>query len=197
MKKGTISKIFDYYFTKPQFKKEIIRALREFFNKPNFKPGDKLEISERDIEMFNEWFIFDFKLTNEKTPLEDFYERNPYNLKPASLKVYKTLQDNHFGFYKVKEVRLGKWLTLENLQTRRVYKVKEFTATFYLEKGEIFSGRVGKVIDHYELVGANASLFPIGANVELEEIFRKEKIKLNPKILRDIFLKIALIQDFI
>ena len=53
MEEGTIAKIFDYYFSRPQFKDEILRALREFFNQPDLKPGGKLELrNEADEEMF-------------------------------------------------------------------------------------------------------------------------------------------------
>ena len=188
MERGTISKIFDYYFGKDQFKEETFKAIKEFFNKPNLKAGDKLEMEEDDETLFNEWFIFDFKLSKGKTPLEDFYERNPYQLNMARLQVYKDLQDNHFGLYKVKEVRLGEGLTLENLQTGKVYQVREFSATFGLKKGQVFSGRVGKVADHYELVGGDPSFKPIRLDTNLEKIFRKDKTKLNPKILKYTFL---------
>jgi hypothetical protein len=189
MEKGTIPKIFDYYFGKAQFKEEILRALREFFNKPDLKAGGKLETREEDEALFNEWFIFDFKLGNGKTPLEDFYEKNPYNLNMVRLQTYKDLQDNHFGFYKVKDIRLGEGLTLENLQTGKVYQVREFAATFGLKKEQVFSARVGRVGDHYELVGSNPSFGPVKFDKTLEDLFRKEKKELTPKTLRDSFLK--------
>lgn len=188
MEKGTISKIIDYYFGKAKFKEEILRALREFFNRPNLGPRERLEPwDEDDGEMFNEWFIFDFKLSNGKTPLENFYEKNPYNLNRTLLQVYKDLQDNHFGFYKVKEIRLGEGLTLKNLRTGKVYRVREFAATFSLKEEQVFSGRVGRVDDHYELVGANPSFGPVKLNPALENLLGKDKRELNPKILRDFF----------
>ncbi len=184
MEEGTISKIFEYYFTKPKFKEEVMRALQEFFDEPDLKSGDKLKLKEEDEGMFNEWFIFDFKLKNGKTPLEDFYEENPYNLSVIRLRTYKDLQDNYFGVYKVKNVRLGEELMLENLQTRKVYKVREFSATFSLKEGQVFSARVGKVGDHYELVGSNPTFGPVTANDTLENILRKDKQKLNPKFFK-------------
>ena len=43
------------HLSRPQFKDEILRALREFFNQPDLKPGGKLELrSEADEKMFNE-----------------------------------------------------------------------------------------------------------------------------------------------
>ncbi len=188
--KGSIAKIYKYYFTKPQFKDEIIRAFREFFNRPNLFSGGKLELKdEKDEEMFNEWFIFDFRLSNGNTPLEDFYERNPYNFNIIQLQAYKDLQDNHYGLYKTKEVRLGEGLALENLQTGRIYQVREFSATFGLKEGQVISGRVGKVGDHYELVGSNPSFGPVKLDANIEKSFREDKTKLNPKVLRENIFK--------
>lgn len=188
MEQGTIQKMFDYYFTKPKFRDEILRALREFFNKPDLTSGSKLEMEKGNEGMFNEWFIFDFKLSNGKTSLEDFYNTNPYNFDPARLQLYKDLQENHFGLYEVKNIRLGEGLTLENLQTGKIYQVREYSATFGLKMGQVFSARVGKIDDHYELVGSNVTFGPVKLDAALKNIFRKDKNKLNPKILRDSFL---------
>lgn len=190
MEQGTIEKMFDYYFKRPQFKEEVFRALKEFFNRPDLAPGGNLELEdERDSEMFNEWFIFDFKLSNGKTPLEDFYETNLYNLKPVRLQVYKDLQDNHFGLYEVRDIRLGEGLSLENLQTGKIYEVREYSATFGLKKGQVFSTRVAKVGDHYELVSSNVAFGPVKLDVGLKKLFRQDKNKLNPKVLRDLLSK--------
>ena len=188
MEKGTIQKMLDYYFTKPQFREEILRAMREFFNRPDLAPGGKLELKEEDEGGFNEWFIFDFKLSNGRSPLEDFYENNPCNLKMDKLQAYKDLRDSHYGFYRVLNVKKGKGLTLENLQTGKIYEVKEYAATFELEEEKVFIGRVGKVGEHYEIVGSNPTLFPFKVAPSAKEMFRKWKDGLNPKIVRDVFL---------
>ncbi len=186
MEKGAISKILDYYFDKPKFEKDIFRALRIFFNQPKLKEVDELEILEQDKGMLNEWLVFDFKLSNGKTLLEDFYERNPYKLNIVRLQGYKGLQENYFGIYKVKEVQLGEGLTLENIKTHKVYQVREYSATFSLSEGQVFSARVGLVGDHYELVGADPSFGPVRLNDELESSLGEDKKELNPKTLRDL-----------
>jgi len=191
MEKGIIQKIFGYYFTKPQFKEEVLNAIRKFFNKPDLDIGteSKLELKESDEEKFNEWFIFDFRFKNGKTPLEDFCERNPYNFNQIRLQTYKDLQENFYGIYEVLEVRTSSGLTLENIQTGKTYKIKEFLGTFETKEGEILFGRVGKVGDHYELVGSNSIKLPIEVAQSAKKIFRKSKDKFNPKIVRDLFFK--------
>ena len=79
-------------------------------------------------------------------------------------------------------------LKLENLQTGNVYQAREFTATFGLKIDQVFSNRIGKVGDHYELVGSDAGFGPVKIDDNIENSFRKEKNKLNPKILRNSFL---------
>ncbi|NQU82702.1 MAG: hypothetical protein HQ539_02015 [Parcubacteria group bacterium] len=187
MESGTIEKIFNYYFNKLKFEGEVTRALREFFDMPDFNAGDSFNLTDEDEVTFNEWFIFDFKFKNGKTPLEDFYETNPYNFKMIRLQVYKDLQDNHFGLYEAKEVRLGESIVLENLQTGKIYEVREYSATFGLKKGQVFSSRVGKVGDHYELVGSNPRFGPVRLDKTMRKLFCEDKSKLNPKVLRDSF----------
>ncbi len=185
MEKGAISKIIEYYSTKPKHRKEFITAVKEFFDRPDLKPGGDIELRDRDEEIFNEWFVFDFKLKNGKTLLEDFYDENPYNYNMIKLQIYKDLQDNCFGLYRVKDIQLGEWLKLENLKTGKTYQVREFSATFSLKKEQVFSGRVGRVGSHYELVGSNPVFGPVKINTELENIFKKEKGKLTPKFFRN------------
>lgn len=189
MEVGAIEKVFNYYFS-PRFDDELKQALRQFFNQKDLERIGKAGGPKgRDEEIFNEWFLFDFKLTNGRTPLENFYETNPYNLKMVRQQVYKDLQENDFGLYEVKEVRLGEGLTLENLQTGRIYQVREYAATFGLKRGQIFSARVGKVGDHYELVGSNSCFGPVKLNKTLKKSFQEMKEKLNPKILHHYLFK--------
>ncbi|OQX00658.1 hypothetical protein BWK69_01005 [Candidatus Parcubacteria bacterium A4] len=191
MEKGTIQKIFDYYSGATRFDGEVLQALKDFFNKPNLKSDDRSEVEENDKTLFNEWFIFDFRLSNGRTPLENFYYVNPYNFNPARLQIYKDLQENCFGLYEVLEIELGEWLCLKNIRTDKIYNVREFSATFGLLKGQIFSNRVGRVGDHYELVGGDVSFGPIRLNPSLKNIFKKNKEGLNPKTLRNSFPSIS------
>jgi len=180
----------DYYFSQPQFQKDIKRALSEFFD---LAPQSKIDESKIDLAeetgLFNEWFVYDFKLSNGRTPLGDFYLTNPDNLDATRLQVYKDLQDNCYGFYKVKEVRLGEGLLLENLQTGRVYWVKECLLTFSVSAEQVFPGRVAKVGGHYELVSANPPLLPIKMSQSLERTYRRSKEDWNPKVIWDYFFR--------
>ncbi len=186
LEEGSISKIFSYYFSTPKYKDEIFRAIRTFLNKPDLKEGGRLEMSKEEEGMFNEWFLYDFKLKNGKTPLQNFYEENPLGLSQGKLELYKNIQkENIYGLFKIKEIWLGEWIKLEDLQTGKIYKVIEYAATFGLKEGQVFSKRVANVGDHYEMLGSNFGLGPFRIDEEIEKIWRKEKEKLNPKKIRD------------
>ncbi len=183
-----ISRVIGYYFSMPEFEGEILRAYNEFF-------GSRCESIEQikfrdEIEegLFKEWFLYDFKLSNNLSPLEFFYLTNPLKLSEDSLQECKDLKENSYGFYKVLEVSQGYGLVVENLQTGKVYEVKEFLATFYLSKGHVIPTRVGKVGDHYELVGSASPLPLIKLSPILEKKFRKLKIQWSPKVIWEMYL---------
>lgn len=185
MERGTIRKIFRYYFSNPEFGEEIKGAMEEFFN-VKLPSDSKLKTKEEDEQKFNEWFIFDFHLSNGKTVLEDFYGRNPYDLSLTKLQVYKDLQNNLYGPFEILRVKRGEGLLLRNLQNKKRFFIQEYSATFQAQEGDVIFTRVAKIGDHYEAVGANPSPFPPMAKEQLKEILAKVEVKLNPKIIRDL-----------
>lgn len=175
MGKGVIDQLLKYYLSDPRFKNDILRSLREFFDRPDLKPNNEipLELTDEDEPLLNEWLLFDFKLSNGKTLLEDFVARNPYKLSPKELQGYADLLDNAYGLYEVEEVKWGEGLRLRNLHTGKRYWAREFKGTFQMGKGEVIAARVGKVGDHYELVGGIVKKMPIALTPESRKFFRK------------------------
>jgi len=160
MEKGLLIKIFDYYTNNLKFKEEMLNAIRIFFNRMDLGKGGKLEIKNKDDEAkFNEWFVFDFKMTNNKTPLEHFCEKNPYKLPMYRLQMYIDLLDNEYGFFEILEVKRGEGLELKNLRNENKYWIKEYSGTFDAEEGIILAGRIGKVGDCLELIGSDPYCF--------------------------------------
>ena len=157
--RGTISKIREYYLDHHKYKKEILRAMQEFFEYPDLGPEKKLEIGEYDEILLNEWLTFDFKFSDGQGMLEKYYNDNPHKLPLYKLSVYKHLQENYFGFYEVLEVNIGENMLLKNLKDDKEYRVKEVAGTMNLHKGDAIVCRVGNVGDHYELVGCDLPAF--------------------------------------
>jgi len=196
MKKGTIAKIHDYYDSRAEYEDELIRSFKQFFNikKRNYDLDDlrrdATEMSQDTIAegAFNEWVVFDFKMKNGKTFVQDFYETNPLELPAYRLEVYKNLNDSKFGAFEVERVDLGQGLGLRRLSDDKKIYVKECAATYDLEPGFIISGRIGKIDEHLKLVGSNPILCMNKAPYKNLIDFLCKK-NLNNKLLRDFLIK--------
>ena len=113
--KGSIAKVYEYYFTAPEFSGEVMRALKDFFNRSDLDKGGSLNTTEQSEVFFNEWFLYDFILENGNTVLDDFITNNPFNLKNEEMELYQNLLDNKYGIFEVLDLELGKSITLKDL----------------------------------------------------------------------------------
>lgn len=181
MDKGTIGKILDYYFSNPEFSGDIESAMIEFFGTESIQDLKKINIKEGEMELFGEWFVFDYQWSGKKTTLFKFYHDNPLRLSQDSLQIYKNLQNNQYGVWEVVSVNPGHGLRLENLQTGKIFDVKEFKATFQLNPGDIFYNRLAFLKDHWEMVGANTFIWGVKFDQSVKSIWRKDKSEISPK----------------
>ncbi len=162
MQKGLIVKLLDYYLGQPKFKHEMERAMHEFFDVPG---GQQLAtVDEVAAPYFNEWLVYDFRLTNGKSLIDDFYERNPYNKPLYEMQEYHDLRDNIYGLLEAQKVYRGEGMDVLVLHTGEKYFVREHSATFELKNRDLFFGRIGRIGDHWELVGSNS--FSLGMSID-------------------------------
>ncbi len=195
MEPNTIQKLLNYYYTRPEFKEEILRAIRKFFNKPKLSVGDTLELSdESDEDAFNEWLVFDFHLKNKKTLLQDYYDTNPYNLPLYQMQIYQDLQRSIYSIFEVADIMLGYGMRLHDLRNDKEYIVQEVSGTYQTKKGALIFARVGKVGDRLELVGGNCKQLQGEAKGPQLGFFFHYR-KLNPKIIRDFFQQVEKMKD--
>ncbi len=147
--KGTIRKVGEYYFSNPAYKANFFRGLEEFFGK---------DIPDNDEPLFNEWMTYDFVFSDGKTMIKKFYSENPLSIPLYRREIYNTLSENYYGFFEVLKVTPFKGLSLKRLSDESVFEVSEISATMDLEVGDVFITRVAKIIDHYQLVGADGKV---------------------------------------
>ena len=78
--------------------------------------------------------------------------------------------------FEVLKVVPFKRLSLKRLYDKRLFDATEMSATMDLEVGDVFITRIGKVIDHYELVGADGNAIKSGQsrNKNERELFLQE-----------------------
>jgi hypothetical protein len=172
--------VWDHYLKSGKYNKEMERAEREFFD---VKEGNVVfAIDETSQPFFLEWLTFDFIMNNGKTLLLDFYDSNPYDLPLSELKKYKDMaEENEYGPFEVLEVYKGKGLKIRHLNSGNVYHVREVNATYELKPNMVTFTRVGKVEEHYELVGANGFAWDIRMTEDFRKFLSEAQDKITPK----------------
>lgn len=83
-------------------------------------------------------------------------------------------------------VDINKGLTLKNSQTGEEVYVHEQKLTSQVKPGSVFFGRVGRVNDYYELIGADTFSLD-GLDRAAKKSLRKMGFKLTPKIAHEIW----------
>lgn len=187
MQKGTIRKVIDYFFQ--YHSGEMTFAMREFFDDQDIRPGGKLNIQDdREEDLFMEWLTFDYRLKNGKKLIEDFISINPHKMTKADLQIYEDLQMNKYGFYEILSVKKDQYIELESLQSGKIYKAQEKAGTHNVKPKSTLICRVGKVGDHFELIGCDPLGWPAYSTDRLKKIFRRDKSSLTPKDARKMLL---------
>lgn len=185
MEKGTVKKLISYFFE--THKEDALPAMREFFEDKKLGPGANLTIhDDREEGLFMEWIVFDYRLQNGRKLIEDYLFIN--DLSRIDRLSYENLQMNKYGMYEILEVKKDEYLKLESLQSGKVYKVLEKAGTQNANPKTTWFCRVGKVDDHWELVGSDPIGFPVYHTNRAKEMYRNMKGNFSPKDARKLFL---------
>ncbi len=181
MRTGLVRKILDYYFTTEAFRCETERAFKEFFDLKDISLLAKIKMTDAKSNHFNEWFLYDFRLRNNKSSLENFCETDPENWDDEDIKAAKDLLINEYGAYEVLEIEPGTGLKIQNLQSKNIYDVKEHKATFQLVGGFVLFGRVGRVDDHWELIGCDSLMIATSFTSSAKKLLFGKMDRVTPK----------------
>lgn len=161
LKHGTINRLHDFYFNEPAYEKDVVRSMREFFDRPHLTQGQAVSGTEESVGFYNEWFMYDFMLRDKVSVLKHFAETNPLTLLPEEIAVYKDLLDNRFGLFEIISVIPLQSMKLLFVTTGKIFTVIEFSATMDAQVGWGIFARVARVGDHYEMVGADCMTVPL------------------------------------
>ena len=181
LKRGTLGKVYDYYFGMPWHRNEFRRAFREFLD-------EKVSISEATEKIgienegyFNEWFLYDYVWKDGMTTLEHFVHENPLRLSAIEMVFYETLlKTNRYGLFEVLGIEPLTSMELKDLQSGAKYTVAEVKATMHTPVKAVFFARVADVGGHYEMVGADSIILgSFGSG--LKKVVRTWEDKLTPK----------------
>ena len=186
--RGTIRKIYDYYYDSSWYKDEVLRAFREFVGEKISKTAAMEKIGIKHEGYFNEWFLYDYVRKDGMTILEHFVNANPLQLTDREIHFYKTLlESNKYGLFEILRVEQMMGMTLKDLQTGEAYEVREMSATLDAYPGAVMFGRVADVGDHWELVGADTYMLEAGEHSWKKEL-KKISEKLTPKDAYELLL---------
>lgn len=189
MKKGTLEKVFAFYDSPARVKTHVIPAMLEFFNVSNREYLEKINIQDDEMPYFRNWFLFDYRLSDGMSILEDYLERNKKNISSEERCVYKSLAQNIYGFFKIEAVDLDKSITVENLASHAKYTVCEKIFTHQATKGLMTINRIGWVIDHWEFVGNNSFGFlPCPEIKSLLRMLDSRPMILTPQLVNEVFV---------
>ena len=95
MEKGFISNILEFHYN--NFSEEYNIAVTEFFESDNLP--DEFYNDSQVKGMFTEWFVFDYKMINGRSVIENYLKENFDNLSKREILVYKDLLDSEYGFF--------------------------------------------------------------------------------------------------
>lgn len=181
--RGIISKVRQYYIDDPQYREEILRACKEFFDGADPEATRQLYLGKVDEPLFNEWLMYDFRFFDGKGMLDKFYEENPMSIPEYRRSIYKALTENYYGFWEVLEVRTCVGLTIKRLIDGEIFDVSEVSATFGMGIGDVFISRVASVGDHYELVGCDTNVIKLSESKDEKQ---------NKHYIDNVFMKIKM-----
>lgn len=180
MKKGTMSNLFNHFFK--NHTNEVTSAMHEFFENNDIGPGAKFDFQDqREEGFFMEWVAFDYRLRNGKKLIEDFISENPLKLSVTELEAYEDLMINKYGMFEIVGIKLDEYIDLESLQSGKTYHVKEKMGTHDARLATILFCRIGKVDDHWELIGSDPISYPIHYTERAKALMRKDKSSMTPK----------------
>ena len=178
MKTGAIADVVEYYSNNPNYKIGFNKAICDFFD---YSVEGVLEckyLDDWNIKiLFNEWFLFDFKISDNKTPLEIFYENNPLNYSFSDIELYKNLQNNECGFFCIISSKPGR-VEIESLQQKKIYLIREYAAATDLKPSNTIAARIVWTGERYEFISINGvfNLQMVASAKQFYRNLRREKI---------------------
>ncbi|MFH1611107.1 MAG: hypothetical protein ABIA83_00695 [Patescibacteria group bacterium] len=179
--KKLLKKIFENFYTEKN-SKEFKRAYKEFFEcKEDLVCIECLNERPNVEGWFNEWLLFDFKLKNGRSIIEEFIVGHGDSVSEKEFEVANALKRAQFGLFEVLHIDINKGLLLKNLQTGKDYEVKERSATHQLTQGHLMFSRIVQIGDHYEIVSADTISLPVKLGDHLRKTFLKSKEAISPK----------------
>ena len=188
--KGLLSRPLDYFFSNQDaYDQEAEHSVQEFFygtTKKDLQEIFTMKMNILQAGILDEWLLFDFKLKNGNSLIQEYKENN--FITDYEVKLYSDiLNTNFYGFFEARSITINEGLVLCDLKTNQDYDVKEKSATHDLQKGNLFFTRLAMVDSNWEIVGANNIVIPtVKINKDFRKIYLEDKNPITPKMAFDL-----------
>ncbi len=130
-------------YTTGEFYSEAYRAKQEFFDQAGTVHDDDTEYDQR-MSIFMDWYLFDREIPSLKmTPITHFIRQNQNQLNETDKQVFDNLAHSIHSIFLFKGNSLfGKKVVIQDLFTRKNFKVVEPQMKQAFSRGDVFEGRI-------------------------------------------------------
>jgi hypothetical protein len=130
-------------YTTGEFYPEAFKAKQEFFEQAGTVHDDDAEFDQR-MSMFMDWYLFDRKIPSlNMTPVLHFIRQNQSTFSEEEKQAFDHLsQSIHSIFIYKGNTLFGKRVIVQDLFTRKNFKVAEPKMKQAFSRGDIFEGRL-------------------------------------------------------
>lgn len=178
--------LIDYLFSKPE---EIERAIREYTNIGVNSNREIRFFDENDEDLLADWSVFNFRMQNGRSVLENFIKENPKKLSKKELAAFEEMQYNKYGLYEVGKIKIDEWVELTSVQSGKTYRVIEKLGTRNSRPNSLLLCRVGMADGQWRMFGSNPLEIPKSQEQNMISLFKTSTEPITPKEIREIIFR--------
>ncbi len=130
-------------YTTGEFYPEVFKAKQEFFEQSGTVHDDDAEFEQR-MSLFMDWYLFDRLIPSlGMTPIIHFIRKNQTSMTPDQKQAFDDLSHSIHSIFVFKGSSwFGKKLIVQDLFSRKNFKVMEPTMKQAFSRGDVFEGRI-------------------------------------------------------
>ncbi len=129
---------------------------------------------EQRMALFLDYYLFDRRNSQGKTPAEEFLERRAGSADPVAASAYRSFTETVHGLFEVRKLGKGT-VRLRELYSAKDYEVTERRRVTGLEKGDTLEARLIPFAGHLLFSGAFCYHPKVAASAIRKEIKRRKK----------------------
>ncbi|WP_165062195.1 hypothetical protein [Adlercreutzia sp. ZJ154] len=138
---------------------------------------DDIDSIEMVSALALEWFLFDYRMPNNNSPLENFIRTNPLGMSDSELSGFKqSVETNYVSIFSIEGAHpeMGT-VVLEDMDTKKRYPVLDYSLSSSGVEQGILGARIVKCDGAWYFAGNPAFAYPIGMSDNLKRVFMEEE----------------------